>query len=143
MRRKIAIGGGILLVLIVLATLAAPVFAASPSNSPQPSAQGAQLGAKAPVLLRLLLVQDEAKVDALIANAENAGKITSEQAAKIKEFWTNNHSQFTKNVILRRLLQAKDATKVQAFLDKAEAAGKINADQAGKVMTLWNELHSK
>jgi hypothetical protein len=143
MKRKIAIVGSILLVLIVLTAWAVPAFAADPSGASQPSTQSTQQGNKVWVMLRLLLVQDEAKVDAFIANAQDAGKITAEQAAKIKEFWTNHHEQFAERAILASLLRAKDGAKVQAFLDKAIAAGKIQREQADKIMTLWNELHSK
>jgi len=36
-------------------------------------------------MVRLLLVQDEAKVDAFIAKAEAAGKLNAAQAVKVKD----------------------------------------------------------
>ena len=131
------------MVLIVLTAGAVPVFAADPSGTTQPSVQITQQVNKVRVMVRLLLVQDEAKVDAFIAKAQDAEKITAEQATKIKEFWTNHHKQFTKKVVLTRLLWARDGAKVQAFLDKGIAAGKIKIEQAEKIMTLWNKLHTK
>jgi hypothetical protein len=95
------------------------------------------------MLGRLLLIQDEAKVDALIAKATEADKLTDEQAIKVKDFWTDHHQRFIKKVVLTRLLWAKDGAKVQEFLDKAVAAGKINQEQAEKIMTFWNKLHTK
>jgi hypothetical protein len=143
MKRRIAILGGILLVLVVLAAWTVPAFAADPSGATQPSAQSTQQGSKLRVMVRLLMVQDEAKVDAFIAKAKDAGKITAEQATKIKGFWTNHHEQFAKRAIVVRLLLAKDGAKVQAFLDTGVAAGKITAEQADKIVTLWNKLHSE
>jgi hypothetical protein len=140
MKKKIAIIGAVLLVLVVLGVWAVPAFAADPPGSTAPSTLQVN---KVRILARLLLVQDEAKVDAFIAKARDADKITADQATKIKEFWTNHHQQFTRRVVLTRLLLARDGAKVQAFLDKAVAAGKIDETQAEKVMTLWNELHSK
>ena len=141
MKRKTAIVIGILLGLVVLVAQAVPAFAADPAT--QPAAQSAQQVNKTRVMLHLLMVQDEAKVDAFIAKALDAGKITQDQAAKIKTFWTNNHQKLAKRAILMRLLGAKDGTKVQAFLDKAVAANKITLEQAAKVMAAWNDLHSK
>lgn len=136
MKRKIALIGSMLLVLVVLAVWAVPAFAADP----QP-AQITQAN-KARVLIRLLLVQDEAKVDAFIAKAVEAGKLTNEQAVKVKEFWTAHHAKFARNVILVRLLKAQDESKVQAFLDKAVAAGKIQQAQADKIIQIWEILHT-
>jgi hypothetical protein len=139
MKKKILIIGAVLLALVVLTIWAVPTFAADPG----PTTSGTLTAGKVRILARLLLVQDEAKVDVYIAKAQTAGKITEEQAAKIKEFWTNHHQQFTRKVVLTRLLWAKDGTKVQAFLDKAVASGKITQEQAGNAMNLWNKVNSK
>ncbi len=139
MKKKILIIGAVLIALVFLTIWAVPTFAADPG----PVAPGTLTAGKVRILARLLLVQDEAKVDTYIATAQTAGKITEEQAAKIKEFWTNHHQQFTRKVVLTRLLWAKDGTKVQAFLDKAVASGKITPEQAGSAMTLWNKINSK
>jgi hypothetical protein len=93
--------------------------------------------------VRLLSIQDEAKVDALLAQAVADKKITADQSTKIKDFWTAHHSQFLKNRIVDRLLKVQDQAKLQAALDKAVAAGKITADQAKKIMDLWTTLHTK
>ena len=143
MKRKIALIASVVLAIVVLAIWAVPVFAADGSGATPPAAQGAQGWHKMKVLCRLLLIQDEAKVDALIATAKGAHKINEEQATKIKGFWTDHHQQFTKKVVLTRLLWAKDGTKVQTFLNDAVAANKIKQEQADKIMTLWNKLHTK
>ncbi len=143
MKRKIALFGGIFLALVVLTIWAVPVFAADGSGETAPATQCAQGWHKMKILGRLLLIQDEVKVDALIAKAAEADKLTDEQAVKVKEFWTNHHQQFGKKVFLTRLIWVEDGAKVQAFLDKAESAGKINPEQAEKIMSLWEKLHAE
>ena len=140
MKKKIAIIGAILLVLVVLTTWAMPAFADDTST---PTGTSTPQVIKVRILARLLLIRDEAKVDAIIAKAQNDGKITTEQALKIKEFWTNRHQQFFGKVVITRLLWTKDGTKVQAFLDKGVSAGKITSEQAEKIMKLWTSLHNK
>jgi ribosomal protein L18 len=137
MKRKLTLIGIITLVLVLLAVWAVPVFAADPQQAPQITQAN-----KARVLVRLLLVQNEAKVDAFIAKAKDVGKLTAEQAVKVKEFWTAHHTQFLKNIILGRLLRAKDQSKVQAFLDKAVTAGKLQPAQADKIIQIWVILHT-
>ena len=143
MKRKIALFGGIFLALVVITICAVPVFAADGSGDTAPATQCAQGWHKMKILGRLLLIQDEAKIDSLIAKAVEAEKLTDEQAVKVKDFWTNHHQQFGKKVFLTRLIWVEDGAKVQAFLDKAEAAGKINAEQAEKIIGLWEKLHTK
>jgi hypothetical protein len=137
MKRKLTLIGIITLVLVLLAVWTVPVFAADP----QQPAQITQAN-KARVLVRLLLVQNEAKVDAFIAKAVDAEKLSAEQAVKVKEFWTAHHAQFLRNIILGRLLRAKDQSKVQAFLDKAVAADKLQQAQADKIIQIWVILHT-
>ena len=138
--KKIALIGGIALALVVILAFAVPAFASGTrvGNAQQTT----QLAPQRRPLLRLLLVQDEVKVDALIAQAEASGKITDIQAVKIKTFWTEHHRQFAKNVILTRIIWAKDGSKVQAFLDKGVAAGKIKPEQAVKIMDFWQAVHA-
>jgi hypothetical protein len=90
-----------------------------------------------------LLVQNEARVDAVIAKAAESGKITGDQATRIKEFWTDNHQSFKRQVILTRLIWAKDGAKVQAFLDKAVSAGRMKQAQADRLMAFWNSVHTR
>jgi hypothetical protein len=140
-KNKIVAIGLAATILIVSLAWALPTFAAAPGTVVQATQDAAQ-PSRAKALLRLLLVQDEAKVDTLIAGAVNSGKITAEQGAKIKSFWTEHHTQFTRNVILKRLLSARDETKVKAFLDKAVNAGKIQQAGADKIIQMWETLHN-
>ena len=138
MNKKILIIGSVFLVAVIVGLWAVPTFAADPVPSTAPPTRDA---GKARILARLLLVQDEAKVDALIARAQTAGKITEEQAVKIKEFWTEHHQQFARRIVATRLLWANDVAKVQAFLDKAVASGKIQQEQADRIIAAWHALH--
>ncbi len=139
-KRKIILIAVASLTLITVLAMAIPVFAADSAASTNP-AQITQVN-KARILARLLLVQDEAKVDAFIARAVDAGKLTPEQATKLKDFWSDHHAQFLRNIILRRLLTAQDESKVQGFLDKAVAAGRIQKAQADKIIQVWEILHN-
>jgi hypothetical protein len=139
-KRKIITIGLSILVLIALLAITIPVLA-SDSGAPSDPAKITQAN-KAKILWRLLLVQDEAKVDAFIAKAVDASKLTSDQALKLKDFWSDHHAQFLKNLVLKRLLQAQDKSKVEAFLNKAVGAGKIQQGQADKIIHIWEILHS-
>jgi len=137
--RRIAIIFAALLTLMVLVISAVPALAADPGAAQ--AAQNVPQAGNVKVLLRLMLVQDEAKVDALLAQSLSSGKLTSDQVTKIKNFWTKHHAQFAKSAILKRLLSAKDGAKVQTFLDKAVQAGKIKQEQADKILKIWGILH--
>lgn len=141
MKKKYLILGLAVLALVILGVWAVPVFADGASAA-NPPAQTAQKPNKVQMMVRLFLVQDEAKVDAFLAKAVTAGKITADQATTVKTAWTDHHAQFKAGSPLVKLLQAKDQTKVQAALDKAVSNKKITQDQATKIMTLWQALHT-
>jgi hypothetical protein len=143
LRRKIMVIAISALTLIALLVIAVPVVAAD--NTPPTTPAQITPANKPKVMVRLLLVQDEAKVDAFIAKAVDAGKITPDQAVKVKDFWTANHGKaagYAKRMLLQRLLRVRDEAKVQAFLDKTVSAGKIQQAQADKVIRLWKSLHA-
>jgi len=139
-KKKIMIIAVASLTLIALLVLAVPVLAADSGTTP--SAQTVPQAGNVKALLRLLLVQDESKVDALLAQAVSSGKLMPDQAARVKDFWTQHHTRFAKNVILKRLLGAKDEAKVRAFLEKAVQADKIKQEQADKIIKIWEILHT-
>ena len=140
MKKKVLII--VLAALAVITTLVfvVPVFAESAS----PTVDVAQITSanKPGAFIRLMLVQDEAKVDAYIAQAIEAGKITPEQAVKVKDFWTAHHQQFAWNFVLRRLLRAQNENNVKTYLDKAVANGKLTQVQEDKVIAIWEILHT-
>jgi hypothetical protein len=138
-KRKILVIAIASLTLLALFMMAVPVIAANSVVSTNP-AQITQAN-KVKILVRLLLVQNEAKVDAFIAKAVLTNKLSEEQAGKLKDFWTEHHTQFLKNIIVIRLLKAQDESKVQAFLDKQVAADKIKPVQAEKIIRIWEILH--
>jgi hypothetical protein len=145
MKKRLVIIGSALLLVAMLALWAVPAFAQSNPGSVPPATAMTKAN-KARVLARLLLVKDEAKVDAFIAKAVAAGKLDKDQAVKVKELWTERHEafakQFQRDVVLGRLLTAKDQTKVQAFLDKAVTAHKLEQAQADKIIKAWVILHT-
>ena len=84
MKKKCLIFGVLLLALMMLGVWAVPVFAATASNSNQ-STQNSQQVNKIRILDRLLMVQDESKIDTFLTQAKDAGKITAQQVITIKE----------------------------------------------------------
>jgi len=92
MMKKIMVFAIILLVSLVLLVNTLPVLADDSGSTQQP-AQSTDQFAKGKFLARLLMVQDEAKVDAFLANAVSSGKLNEDQAAKIKELWVNRHDK--------------------------------------------------
>jgi hypothetical protein len=127
------------LTLLGLLLWAVPVLAA---DSGAPSARNLPQAGHVKVLLRLMLIQDEAKVDALLAGAEDTGRLTLEQASKIKDFWTQHHTQFSRNIVLRRLLNVKNEARVEEFLNKAIQSGKIKPEQSENILRIWKIFHS-
>ena len=126
--------------VITSLALAVPTLAAGGAPPPDPS----QItpANKPGALIRLLLVQDQTKAFAYIAQAEAAGKITADQAVKLQDFWTAHHKQFAWNFVLRRLLKAQNESNVKTYLDKAVANGKISQTQENKIIQIWEILHN-
>jgi predicted lactoylglutathione lyase len=142
MKKKIAIIGAVALAVIAVATWAIPSFAAG-TSVPAPAAGQTQQVNKARVMVRLLIVQDGTKVDAFLAKAQAAGKITAAQVTQIKTMWDNNHAQFAPGKPVLRILRAQNGANVKTFLDKAVAAGKLQSAQETNVLNLWHQLHGK
>jgi hypothetical protein len=92
---------------------------------------------------KLLLIQDETKVDSLLAAAVSNGRLTAEQSAKIKAFWTERHGPFTKKVVLRGLMRIPDEARLQEVLNQAMTNGKITQDQANQIIAAWEKIHIK
>ena len=140
MKRRLLVIVSAVLIMVMLGMWAVPAFAADGVGLPQ--ATQITSANRSRILFRLLRVQDEAKVDAFIAKSEATGKLTTDQAVKVKDFWTANHAKFARNVILGRLLRAQDESEVKAFLDKTVAAGKIQQTQADRIIQMWEVLHA-
>ena len=140
MKKKTIIIVCAVLLAAVLAFGVIPVAAADRPNQTTPPAQQTYKGH---VLQRLLAIQDEAKVDALLAQGVSDKKITADQSAKIKAFWTAHHTQYIKTRIVERLLRVQDEAKLDAALANAVSSGRITAEQSARIKALWTELHSK
>ena len=142
MKKKFLIIGVLVLAVVVLGVWAVPALADGASGSAAAPQNNQQVN-QARILVRLMVVQDEAKVDAFLAKVQAAGKITAAQVTAIKTMWTNHHAQFKPGSPLVRLLQVRDGAKVRLVLDKAVDAGKIDKAQAEKVFDLWQKVHGK
>jgi uncharacterized protein YwbE len=142
MKKKFLIIGVLVLAVVILGVWAVPALADGASGS-APATQNTQQVNQARILVRLMVVQDEAKVDAFLAKVQAAGKITAAQVTAIKTMWTNHHAQFKPGSPLVRLLQVRDGAKVRLVLDKAVDAGKLDKTQAEKVFDLWQKVHGK
>ena len=128
--------------LVVIASMVLAVPALAAGSSPPPDPTQITPANKPGALIRLLLVQDQTKAFAYIAQAEAAGKITADQAVKIQDFWTAHHKQFAWNFVLRRLLKAQNENNVKTYLDKAVANNKITQTQETKIIQIWEILHN-
>lgn len=98
------------------------------------------------ILRRLLLIQDGAKVDSLLAQAVAKGKLTADQSIKVKTFWTNNHAKaakLVKAVIAKRILRVQNEANLKAGLDKQVAAGKLTDAQQAGIINFWESHHKK
>ena len=97
-KKKILIIGLVVVALVAAFVMAVPVMAAgsSPTTPPTTITPANKPGA----LIRLLLVQDQTKAFAYVQQAEDAGKITADQATAIDNFWVAHHKQFAWNFVL-------------------------------------------
>jgi hypothetical protein len=133
-----------LLIFVMLLSLGMLGFCAVPSF-PQGAADSGQPAEekKRGKLIRLLMVQDESKVDALLTKAKSDGKINDLQTTNIKNIWVKHHAQFAQGSPLARLLQTQDIIKVKAALDKAAGNKRITQQQADRAMELWQKMHNE
>ena len=129
--------------LLISAVLLFGVMPVAAADGPTATTAATQQAGKGQLLKRILSIQDQAKLEALLAKGVAAGKITNDQATKIEAFWAAHHTQFAKARIMQRILGVKDEAKLKAFLDKAVSAKKITADQEATIITLWETAHSK
>ncbi len=137
--KKIIIVASSLLILAALTLSAVPALAAGGSDTPCPPT-AEQVG-KGRLARRFLGIQDEAKVDELLARALEAGRITPEQAERIKTAWENNHERVGRRMVLGGLMGVQDEAKVDDILAQAVANGKITDDQAARIKQAWENRH--
>jgi hypothetical protein len=139
-KKKWLIIGLVVVALIAVLVVSVPVMAAD-ASPPAPPTQITPAN-KPGAIIRLLLIQDHTTAFGYVEQAEAAGKITSDQAIEIEQFWTLHHAQFAWNFVLRRLLRVQNESNVKTYLDKAVANGKITVDQENKVVAIWEVLHT-
>ena len=143
MRKIILIAVAILLLAGVIGT--GTVVLAQSNSTPAINSQAGQANLTiGQVLRRLVLIQNEAKVDSLLATAVGDGKLSKEQAAKIKTFWLNNHAKaakLVKRIIINRLLNVKDEAKLKTFLDNQVGTHRITQTQENQMINLWESIN--
>jgi polyhydroxyalkanoate synthesis regulator phasin len=89
------------------------------------------------LLKRLLSIQDETKLDDALASLVKEGKITTEQAGKIKEQWKAQQERIRFAETLKRLIQLKTEGELDTALNTLLSEGKITEAQAGKIKEQW------
>ena len=98
------------------------------------------------LITNLLVVQDKAKVEALIARALDSGRITPEQAVRIKDAWVANYQKATVSnarLIMQRLITMWDKAKVEALIARALDSGRITPEQAVRIKDAWVANYQK
>ncbi|MDP2919365.1 MAG: hypothetical protein Q8O43_04005, partial [Dehalococcoidia bacterium] len=95
------------------------------------------------MLKELMQIQDEAKLDEALANLVKDGKITAEQAVKIKEQWKAQRERIQFQQLLKRLLSIQDEAKLDEALANLVKDGKITAEQAAKIKEQWKKLKAR
>jgi hypothetical protein len=143
MMKKLIVAVSLILAVGIFSAVAVPIFAADPGGSVQTTDQNMNRFGRAVLLAKLLLIQDQAKVDQLLATAVANNKLTADQAAKIETFWDDHHAQFTKRVVLRNLLRIQDEGQLNSLLSQAVSDGKITRDQANRITVAWEKIHNK
>jgi hypothetical protein len=131
-------------IAVIIGLLAGSTVVLAKSDVGIAASTSVQAAGKFQTLVKLLLVQDETKVNDLLSQAVANGKITQAQSDKLKTFWENNHARaanLAKAAIGKRLLSVQDGAKLNDFLNQKVAAGKITQDQANKIMTYWQNNH--
>ena len=141
--KKLIVIISLVLAVGIFAGVAVPIFAADPAGTVQATDQNMNRFGRGVMLAKLLLVQDQAKVEQLLATAVSNNKLTADQAAKIETFWTNHHAKFTKRAVLGTLLRIQDEGQLKTLLNTAVSNGKITQDQSNRIVAAWEQIHNK
>jgi len=84
----------------------------------------------------------EEELDAALAEQVAAGRITEQQAAKIKERWQHAKQNMKRVRIMKHLLQMDEA-ELNEWLAEQIAAGKIDEEQAAKIKERWQQIKER
>jgi competence protein ComGC len=95
------------------------------------------------VRTRIMGIKDEASLDTALANLVNGGRLTQEQAAKIKAQWQKQQARNQKLPALARLRAIEDEGKLNEALNRLVADGKITQAQAAKIQQQWQKNHGR
>jgi len=92
---------------------------------------------------RIMGIKDEASLDAALAKLVGEGRLTQEQAAKIKTRWQKQQERNRPLPALDRLRAIQDEGKLSEALTRLMADGKITQDQAARIRQQWQKQHDK
>lgn len=92
---------------------------------------------------RIMGIKDEASLDAALAKLVGGGRLTQEQAAKIKTQWQKRQGLNRPLPALDRLRAIQDEGKLNEALARFMADGRITQDQAARIREKWQNLHDK
>jgi polyhydroxyalkanoate synthesis regulator phasin len=127
-------------VIVVLLSLGMPTLLAGQGRATaQKSARGIAQSKQDRRQLqnRIMGIKDEQQLDTALANLVAAGRITREQAAKLKAQWQKRQGNARTQTVISRLRNIKDEGKLNEALDKLIANGKITQEQAAKIRERW------
>jgi competence protein ComGC len=92
---------------------------------------------------RIMGIKDEASLDTALANLAKAGRLTQEQAVKIKTQWQKQQAQNQELPALARLRAIADEGKLNEALSRLVADGRITQAQATKIQQQWQKTHGQ
>jgi hypothetical protein len=99
--------------------------------------KGAQLRA------RIFGIKDEGSLDAALAKLVGEGRLTEEQATKIRAQWKNRQGRSRQTPVLNRLRGIKDEGKLNDALLRLTTSGRITQDQAARIRQQWQRQHDR
>jgi len=88
---------------------------------------------------RILGIKDEVSLDATLVKLFGEGKLTKEQATKIKTQWQKRQGQNRPFPAIDRLRAIQDEGKLKEALQNLVTDGKITPDQAARIHQQWQD----
>jgi hypothetical protein len=92
---------------------------------------------------RILGIKDEASLDAALTKLVGEGRLTQDQASKIRTQWEKRQGQSRKTPALSRLRSIQDEGKLNDALNRLTTAGRITQDQAARIRQQWQKQHAR
>jgi polyhydroxyalkanoate synthesis regulator phasin len=103
----------------------------------------ASQGSQAQLRARILGIKDLASLDAALSKLIGEGKLTQEQAAKIKDRWQKRQGHDRPFPAIDRLRAIQDEGKLNEALIRLVADGRITQDQAARIRQQWQKQRDR